>query len=921
MLYKISVFHIYVILNVSFNLFSQEFTPEITNYTKNQYVSDKQNWGIDVNDEGIVFVANNSGLLIYNGQKWQKYYLPNKTVIRSVLCVDNRIYTGSYEEFGYWIKDNFGTYHYTSLVPKLDNLNQISGQQFWQIFNHEEKIFFKSYSRGVYVYNGTHLKYIENSYETYDFCSHDGEVLFANTDKGILKYDHGTLTSFKFLDTISSFTSVNNFAVQGEKTFFYDLLKGGFLFDKKLQTITRLPENLNTYLKVNILNRSTFISENKLVLGTIKDGIAIYDLTLKSFQVINKSSGLQNNTVLGLKNHNNSLWISLDNGISKIDFNSTINFYTENSGSLGTVYDIAFTKNDYYLGSNTGFFILSKDNQIQLIEGLEGHVWDITALDDELLIGHNNGFFVYERGKQIKKIDETGVFCSVKVPNIENAYLQGTYYGIHYLIKENDNWKSFNIEGFPFLVDKIVFESQYIIWVSHPHQGLYRIELDKDYTKIVNSTYYGDYKDFGKNKTKVYEIDRTILFYNSNQWYQFYKDGDSIGYSSKFQSFKDKDLIANENEEKWFINRQNNQISKYINSSNCESFEINSIEVKSRIVSNYEKIISKNDSIQLLNLIDGFAMFNSNNLKNIKLPVIDKIYSKQQHFDSNNYNLTIPYEDAQFLSFEVYSPEQYSNNHAYELSGEINQAAIVEGGKFTLQNLRHGKYLLSVVSTKFENGEGTELKLEVLPPWYLSSKYKILYSILFAGVIVGFIGLHKNNLRKHQRKINEKCAKTIKDKISTLKRENLERELKIKTKELVGFAEANVEKNEIIMILSNELDRTQHGDINKSRVNSVLQVSKDHLKYNREWNVFKKNFDELNSQFLEKLIEEFPTLTTRDLRLCAYIKTGLTSKDIAPLLGISVRGVEHHRNRLRKKLKLNSGINLSSFLVYCVTEK
>lgn len=916
-------FHLLVLLCVFSKFYSQEFFPEITNYSMDQYAFDKQNWDIDVNDDGVVFVANNAGLLIYNGQNWQKYFLPNKTVVRSVLCVNNKIYTGSYEEFGYWTKDYFGVYQYTSLVPKLGKVNQISDQEFWQIFNHKGNIFFLSYSSGVYVYNGTHINFIENSFGTSDFFSDRGKLFFANTERGILEFDHGKLTPFDFKQANHEFNSVNNVAVHDGKTFFYDLFKGGFLFDMKLQTIKALPNKLNSYLRKNILNKVTFISENKLVLGTIKKGIAIYDLSLNSFQVIQKSNGIQNNTILGLKIHNSSLWIALDNGISKVDVSSPIHFYTENSGTLGTVYDIASIKNDYYLGSNTGVYLLSEDNNLRLIEGLEDHVWDITAVEDELLIGHNKGSFVYKKGKQIRKVDETGVFCSVKVPNREKAYIQGTYYGIHYITKENGNWKSFKIDGVSFLVDNIVFESQYVIWVSHPHQGLYRMELDKDYFKIVNSTYYGDYSEFLQYKTNIYEIDKAILFYNSNEWFQFYRDGDSIGRSLKLHSFKDNDLIAKGNEGNWFINRQDNQIRMISNNSSSESFDINSTVVKSRIVSKYEKIINKNDSILLFNLIDGFALLNTNKLKKrssklVKLPVIDKIYSENQHFYSNGYELKIPFSDAQYLSFEVYSPQQYGNNHSYKLSGEIQQEALAEGGKFTLQNLNQGKYLLSVVSTSLGNHLSTELKFEVLPPWYLTVQLKILYSLLFVGLIVGFYGIHKKNLRKHQQKIHEKQFRIMKDKIAAYKRQNMEIELNNKTKKLVGFAESNVEKNEIIMVLSNELGRTQKGDVNKARIKSALQLTNDHLKVNREWNVFKRNFDELNSQFLKKLTQEFPSITSRDLRLCAYIKTGLKSKEIAPLLGISVRGVEHHRNRLRKKLKLASDKKLSTFLEHFV---
>nr|MBD3623433.1 hypothetical protein [Sunxiuqinia sp.] len=72
-----------------------------------------------------------------------------------------------------------------------------------------------------------------------------------------------------------------------------------------------------------------------------------------------------------------------------------------------------------------------------------------------------------------------------------------------------------------------------------------------------------------------------------------------------------------------------------------------------------------------------------------------------------------------------------------------------------------------------------------------------------------------------------------------------------------------------------------------------------------DWQVFETNFERAHEQFLNKIKEMYPELTAKDLRLCAFLRMNLASKEIAPLLGISVRGVENHRYRLRKKMSLD----------------
>lgn len=66
---------------------------------------------------------------------------------------------------------------------------------------------------------------------------------------------------------------------------------------------------------------------------------------------------------------------------------------------------------------------------------------------------------------------------------------------------------------------------------------------------------------------------------------------------------------------------------------------------------------------------------------------------------------------------------------------------------------------------------------------------------------------------------------------------------------------------------------------------------------------------------MKTLKDKYPDLTPSDLRLCAFLRMNLASKEIAPLLGISVRGVENHRYRLRKRLNLDADSNLTEFMI------
>jgi DNA-binding CsgD family transcriptional regulator len=80
------------------------------------------------------------------------------------------------------------------------------------------------------------------------------------------------------------------------------------------------------------------------------------------------------------------------------------------------------------------------------------------------------------------------------------------------------------------------------------------------------------------------------------------------------------------------------------------------------------------------------------------------------------------------------------------------------------------------------------------------------------------------------------------------------------------------------------------------------------------WEEFEKSFTEVNKSFYTNLTKEYPNLSSNEMKLCAFIKLNMNTKDMASLLNISVRGIETARYRLRKKLGLDQKTSLYQFL-------
>ena len=174
---------------------------------------------------------------------------------------------------------------------------------------------------------------------------------------------------------------------------------------------------------------------------------------------------------------------------------------------------------------------------------------------------------------------------------------------------------------------------------------------------------------------------------------------------------------------------------------------------------------------------------------------------------------------------------------------------------------------------------------------------------------------------KEQEKRFEEDAKEKRKEIIELKNQRLQYDLRHKSQELANSTMNLIRKNEILLDISQKLDKVISNVNQKAEVNNILkEISKmqidikHNIEHDNNWKKFAENFDLVYENYLKRLSEKFPQLTVSDKKLCAYLKMDLTSKDIAPLLNMSYRSVEMSRYRLRKKMNLDRDVNLADFL-------
>ena len=916
-----------VVLLIISHFASAQYVPFFQNYALTEYNAGNQNWDISVAESGKVYVANDKFLVEFDGVKWSFYQLPNKTIIRSVLVHNGLIYTGSYQEFGYWKEDSKGELVYTSLGNFKEQKESLD-EEFWQIFEHNNSIYFRSFSN-LYRYNSGEIKRFRPESTIISCSLVHGDIYVSTFRNGIFKLEQDQL--------VSSFTDNKLFEVKIVSIIDYNnglllttALNGCFYY--KDNVLEEWNSDISEIIKEQQLNDFLVLPNGNMVFGTIKNGVYITDNAGKIHYQINRENGLLNNTVLSLElGANNKLWLGLDNGAALVDFNYNHVLYNDSSGKLGAVYDIINYRNTLYIGSNTGlFYIDPTDNKLNFIEGSQGQVWSLKEINGQLFCGHNNGTFIVEGKKLKEKISNfTGGWVIKKVPEKEDLFVQGTYAGLVKYQFGNNKWQVSHMGSETIPIKFLVFENSHTAWAAHAYRGLFRVQFNSDYSAV-------EFKNYEKNKglwsdfnVRVHKIKNDICFKTNRGWQKYEALIDSIVPHKLINNALgvDTDIISESDSNVLVVKNAKDKISFVSQIEDEYHLNFPNKLIQKRLVVDAESVSQLNDSTYTLNLYDGFMLINqfSNSTKDsLQKPIIEQIEVNKQLISlESNQEYELPYNKN--IGVSVSSPHSINHFFEYALStGEAKNWYPLENEKLELSSLSNGSYIIyfRTVNIAGEVSLENSLRLTILPPWYKNSWFYLAVLVL---TVVVFYWLHKKKISKEQKALQNKLVieqeillkeKAIENdkKIVQLRNESLKNEINLKSKQLANTAIALVKKNESMLEIKHELIKNKPDFDNAMVYKKLLRKIDNSIGQEDEWELFEYNFNQVHEEFFNQLKSKHPELTHKDLKICAYIKMNLLTKEIAPLMNVSIRGLETHRYRLKRKLNLDNDKSLSDYL-------
>ncbi|MFK7926277.1 MAG: two-component regulator propeller domain-containing protein [Bacteroidia bacterium] len=946
--------------------------PTIQNYSKQDYQAETQNWSINEDNRGLMYFGNNLGLLEFDGTYWRTYPLPNRSIVRSVLAHESgRVYIGGQDELGYFEPNTQGELIYHSLLSLLSDEDK-DFTDVWKLFIREDVIYFQS-EQHIFCLQNQELKVLNSDTRFEGMFGTPQGLYVVEAAKGLQRLENKRLVPVDGGEFYRDWI-VTSIIPLGNEALLIATLEHGLFTYRNGQSVPQ-GENANRYLIENRIYCASKLSNGNIAIGTSLNGLLILDDTGQPIQNINNDVGLQNNSILSLhEGRDGNLWLGLENGISYIELSSPFSYINSRLGVEGSAYDAQVFDGKLYLATNQGIYFLDWSIPLNplsplpfdLVKGTRGPNWSLQNIDGNLLVGQHYGAAEIKGGRADKISPIDGAWKHLQLKSNPNYVIEGNYNGLLLYHKETgaNDWTFVKkLEGFDESSRVFEEDNEGNIWVSHPYRGVFKVEIDLEAAQILSVKPYDEKDGFPSNLfINVSVIDEQLLFTTEKGVYQYELATDRfvphLGFNQIFgDSILINRLIEDEQGRIWFSIDDEFGILQIEDETVAKSVQKLSFNrLQNRLVKGFESIYAYDESHIFIGTDEGFILYNPRSNIHETPPMLafirevianngndslifggtfaeegkikevqpePQIWSLDPSFEALRFAFSAPF-------FENINEVQYQ----YYLEGEDKiWSDWTNKTEKEYTNLNPGKYAFKVKARNIYGLESKPIsyKFVISPHWYETNVARVFYLLCILGMLFGFARYQSVKAQKQvdalildqaqaleqQEAEYKQEAQKSEAEIIRLRNEKLKVEVAHKNKELASTTMHLVQKGEIMLkIKSNlqKLSKTTNAN-NRKEIRDLIRTIDDDIRLDNNWEQFEYHFDQVHGQFLQNLRERFPILTAKDQRLAAYLRMNLSTKEIAQLMNISVRGVEISRYRLRKKLELDREINLNDFMM------
>ncbi|MFD2200769.1 helix-turn-helix and ligand-binding sensor domain-containing protein [Shivajiella indica] len=928
-------------------------------YSSKEYSGGIQNFSIGQDKNGLIYVANNFGLLEYDGTSWDRYALPNSTKIRDLLIENNgRIYVAGQGQLGYFRPNDIGKLEFISWIPQLP-LKYQNVEEVWKVFKINGKHIFCTF-KNIFIFdqNGSLISMVESVGDFISFHMSNNQLYFQDSESGLMKLEKNEAV------LISNEPSLKTELISGVLESTLGALQ---IFTEKgevflLSTQNLSPWNPSSLPKLSKVNKAIRLRNGNIAIGTQYNGIYILKENGSLELHMDLEKGLQNNTVISIfEDRGGNLWIGHNNGITLLELSLPFRLIGPQKGVFGTGYTAKLYQDEIYLGTNVEVIKVSGNGENSgKILNSEGQAYSFGLIEKNLLLGHNEGAFLINNNIAEPLSGVKGIWCFLPLKENPDLLIAGTYNGLALFEAKEGKYRFIRkLKGFEESSRLIQQDEIGNIWMSHGYKGVYKLFLSKDLTE-VSSKFYGNKEGLPTNLlNSVWKIGGRVVFTTEYGIYVYNQSSDRFEKDQILNPYFENDFLITSLVEDpignifYIGNKEVGVLEKQADGSYQKNHQI------------FNKIIPLlNDDLQNVSLLrsnevlfaanEGFIWYklDINKVMPPSYPAFikavyltkpgDSLLALGKHTElmeqkfgtgSKDKGLKLQFDQAD-IRFEFTNSIPNNENTTqfrFWLEGlekELGEWTYKRDKAYT--NLSEGNYTFYLQSKDLygQISEAIPFTFTVLPPWYRTKIAWFIYLLVF--ILITFITFKRVDklyqkktqaITAEQRKELEQKSNDLKNsqkELKKLKTEKLEAEIHNKNKELASATMHLLNKNGFIdqtkSHLSQIIKKSKNQEV-KNELQKVVQSIDKNIAEDDDWHQFEIHFDQVHGDFMDRFKKVHPSLSPQEIKLTAYLRMNLSTKEIAYLMNISPRGVEIARYRLRKKLQLERSANLQEFIL------
>ncbi len=896
--------------------------PSVTNYPELLPGAGIQNWGLTISDfQGpeMLYVGNSRGALSFDGNDWSSLAAVGGRTCRAVKAVGDTLFVAGNNVLGFYTASGDGRLNYHSLLDEIRG-DGIESDEFWNIAYADGQVYFHSFGN-VLSYDGSTLSAIVKGDHYKSMCQAgdevflqkgDGTLYLLKGDKLVVRSDNPLITA-AYIRFIVSHPSGVLLLVCDDGTLLS--LDG---------TDCYVAAQLHQPVKVECGG----IYGSTLAIGTIGRGLLLFDMDARRKIDFDNSLLADRNVHALAFDSRGNLWLSLDYGMAHVDLHPWASLWRSTS-DIGIFFDTADFNGASWIATNRGLFRSTSPGSASPVE-IIGYPLKLDVIKDEMLLGTTNALFNQRPGQDTftKIADANGVSQMEYVADADGKeyIITRGYSGLSYLARDNGGWHWLtNVAGTPFL-QLIVPESPTLIWGIDPNTGVKRMVISPDLASMQSQKVFTDIDgctDF--SRVSLFRLGNQVLFATPNGVYEYDRD---------HQSFRRRERLSASLprlEGTRTITSSNNRLA-IASADELAFFTI--ADDSLRLDKHYHLFANPmltydghlcyrepNDSTAFAATVQGILKID----RNATPPSAPtKIFLLKCRYNAGDTVLYAPIEDGRInlphKSSDILIQVASGINHpdiyfSYRLDGDDTPwSNWQKSGRFTFPILPSGKHSLDIRDCE---GNTLSLTVTVAPPFFRSTLAIIIYIVIVLALMAALVWwLQRRAAKKLAHELAEQ-QRQMREEQQRQAVENLSLKVKDQETELKNNLRFLTQKQELLDEISSEINsqKKELGDRWPNKLYyRLVKILDDGASSTDKFLSFENYFVEIHKDFMERMAARHPELTQSELRLCCLIRSNLSTKEIAAVMGIATRSVDLKKYRLKKRLPLDADASLTSYI-------